>query len=524
MRPATIALLLCGVACGPSAPERAAEPPNILFCVADDWSWPHAGAYGCSWVKTPGFDRVAREGILFSRAYTPNAKCCTSRAALLTGRNSWQLEEAANHVCYFPAKFRTYPEALARHGYFVGMTGKGWAPGNPGVVDGKPRPMTGLPFQSRTLTPPTSGISNRDYAGCFKEFLDGRPAGRRWCFWYGGFEPHRGYEYGSGVAKGGKKLSDIDAVPSYLPDTPAVRNDLLDYAMEVEHFDRHLEKMLALLEERGELDRTIVVVTSDNGMPFPRVKGQEYETSNHMPLAIRWKNGIQGQGRVVEDYVSFIDIAPTFLELAGQRWEDSGMAPATGRSVAELLRSAKSGQLDPRRDHVLIGKERHDVGRPHDQGYPIRGIIKDGMLYLHNFEPLRWPGGNPETGYLECDGGPTKTEVLQLRRQGGDRRPWDLCFGKRGSEELYDVRADRDCLKNLADDPARKSLKDALRAQLFDELREQQDPRMSGKGSVFDEYLHSEEATRGFYEKYKAGRTPRAGWVNPSDFEKEPLD
>src|SRR6185436_15907422 len=114
----------------------------------------------------------------------------------LTGRNSWQLEEAANHICHFPSKFRTYPEALSRQGYFVGMTGKGWAPGKPGT-------MTGTPFQSRTLKPPTSGISNRDYAANFKDFLEARPAGRPWCFWYGGHEPHRGYEYGSGAAKGG---------------------------------------------------------------------------------------------------------------------------------------------------------------------------------------------------------------------------------------------------------------------------------------------------------------------------------
>jgi len=524
LRLSAIVFLILGSSCGPAAPEAASEPPNILFCIADDWSWPHAGAYGCTWVKTPGFDRVAREGILFSRAYTPNAKCCTSRAALLTGRNSWQLEEAANHICYFPAKFRTFPEALARHGYFVGMTGKGWAPGNPGVVDGKPRQMAGTPFVSRTLKPPTSGISGRDYAANFKDFLDARPAGRRWCFWYGGFEPHRGYEYGSGVAKGGKKLSDVDAVPSYLPDAPAVRNDLLDYAMEVEHFDRHLVAMLELLEQRGELDNTIVIVTSDNGMSFPRVKGQEYESSNHMPMAIRWKNGVRARGRVVDDYVSFIDVAPTLLELAEQRWEDSGMAPATGRSMADLFRSGASGQVDPRRDHVLIGKERHDIGRPGDAGYPIRGIVKGGKLYLHNFEPSRWPGGNPETGYLECDGGPSKTEVLELRRQGKDRRPWDLCFGKRRTEELYDVRSDPDCVKNLAEAPEHLSLKDALREQLFRELKEEQDPRMFGKGSIFEQYPHSNEAHRGYYDKFKSGNPPKAGWVNPSDYENQPLD
>jgi hypothetical protein len=146
------------------------------------------------------------------------------------------------------------------------------------------------------------------------------------------------------------------------------------------------------------------------------------------------------------------------------------------------------------------------------------------MLYLHNFETARWPGGNPETGYLECDGGPSKTEVLQLRRQGGDRRPWDLCFGKRGSEELYDVRSDPLCMHDLAGDPARRAAKDALREQLFRELKDQQDPRMFGKGSLFDDYPYAEEPLRNFHEKYTSGKPVKAGWVNPSDFEKSPLD
>src|SRR5258706_14861353 len=82
--------------------------PNILFAIADDWGYGHASAYGSKWVNTPGFDRVARAGLLFTHAYTPNAKCAPSRAIILTGRNSWQLEEAANHIPFFPAKFKTW--------------------------------------------------------------------------------------------------------------------------------------------------------------------------------------------------------------------------------------------------------------------------------------------------------------------------------------------------------------------------------------------------------------------------------
>ncbi len=503
---------------------RAADRPNILFCIADDASYPHMGAYGCKWIETPGFDRIAREGVLFTNAYTPNAKCAPSRACILTGRNSWQLEQAANHICYFPAKFKSYAEALGDNGYFVGMTAKGWSPGVANDVNGKPRHMAGQPFNAQKEKPPAQAISSNNYAGNFVDFLDARPAEKPWCFWYGSTEPHRRYEYGAGVSKGGKKLTDIDEVPSFWPDTEEVRNDMLDYAFEIEHFDDHLNRMINELEKRGELENTMIVVTSDNGMPFPRVKGQEYEMSNHLPLAIMWKKGVKNPGRTVDDYVSFIDFAPTFIEVAGVETEATGMKPVSGQSLTDILYSEKSGMVNPKRDHVLIGKERHDIGRPNDWGYPIRGIVKGGVMYLHNFETARWPGGNPETGYLNCDASPTKTILLQGRTKLASHQFWQMAFGKRPSEEMFNIEADRYCVSNVSSQPEFVTLKNSLKQQLFSELREQQDPRMYGKGHLFDEYIYSNAATRNFYERYMAGEKIRAGWVNPSDFEKEPLD
>ena len=521
------ALLLIGAIFSTTQAAPAAaegKSPNILFAIADDWSYPHAGAYGCKWVKTPAFDRVAREGVLFSNAYTPNAKCAPSRACILTGRNSWQLKAACNHVCFFPTEFKTYAEALAEQGYFVGMTCKGWSPGVANDADGKPRAMAGKRFDKRTAPPPTSEISKNDYAANFADFLDAAPAGQPWCFWYGSVEPHRGYEYGSGVAKGGKKTSDLDRVPGVWPDNNVVRNDMLDYAFEVEHFDRHLGRMLAELEKRGALDNTLVVVTSDNGMPFPRSKGNEYEVSNHMPLAAMWKRGIRAPGRTVTDFVSFIDFAPTFIEVAGVKWAQTGMAPAAGRSLTDVFRSEKSGRANPARDHVLLGQERHDIGRPHDWGYPIRSIVTDGWIYLRNFEPTRWPACNPETGYLNTDGGATKTVILDAHRKDASDHHWALCFGKRAAEELYDLKNDPDCLKNLATSMEHQTQKSRLQRQLFNELKAQDDPRMSGNGGVFEAEPYAHPGQRNFYERYMKGEKIKAGWVNESDFEKAPLD
>ncbi|MBL9126922.1 MAG: sulfatase, partial [Verrucomicrobiales bacterium] len=472
--------------------------------------------------RTPAFDRVAREGLLFTRAYTPTAKCAPSRACLLTGRNPWQLRAAANHVPYFPPEFKTWAEALGEHGWFVGHTQKGWGPGVATNALGRPRLMTGRAFDRRKATPPTSGIGGNDYAANFEDFLDAAPEGRPWCFWYGAIEPHRGYEFGSGVAKGGKRLVDIDRVPAYWPDNATVRHDLLDYAFEVEHFDRHLERMLALLERRGLLDNTLVVVTSDHGMPFPRVKGNTYEAANHVPLAIRWPKGIRKPGRVIDAFVSFIDIAPTVVEIAGLRWEDTGMAPSPGKSLADVFAATEAGPASPTRDRVLLGRERTDIGRPDDQGFPIRAIVKEGRFYLTNFEPTRWPAGNPETGYLDCDGGATKTFVLEAHRKNPADPYWAFCFGKRPAEEYYDLTEDPDAVRNLAEVPKHAPALSTLRAELFAALRDQEDPRMRGEGALFDAYSYANPDHRDFHARYLRGEKMRTDWVNSSDFEPLP--
>jgi N-sulfoglucosamine sulfohydrolase len=497
------------------------ERPNILIAMADDISFPHMGAYGTKWVSTPGFDRIASDGILFNNVYTPNAKSAPSRACFLTGRNSWQLEEACNHVSFFPQKFKSFIESLEEHGYFSGYTAKGWAPGVALDSAGNQRLLTGRPFNARKLTPPASGISKTDYAGNFEDFLNSKPDNQPFCFWYGSTEPHRPYEYRSGIRKGGKKLTDIDRVFGFWPDTDFVRTDLLDYAFEIEHFDSQLVKMIEMLEKRGELENTVIIVTSDNGMPFPRVKGQAYEYSNHMPLAIMWLKGIRNPGRKIYDFISFIDFAPTMLELAGIKLSDSGMQPVEGKSFTNLLYTSKKGYVDKNRNHVLIGKERHDVGRPDDAGYPIRGIIKDGYLLIRNYKPGRWPAGNPETGYLNCDASPTKTIILNLRRYYGSVKYWNLCFGLRVEDELYNISNDPDCLVNLADDAGYNNLKQRLKDQLFDELTEQNDPRVTGNGDIFDSYPYAQDDTRDFYNRFMKGEVSwkNTGWVDSSDYE-----
>lgn len=505
-----------------SSAAASAKRPNILFCIADDASREYMGAYGFNntWVKTPSFDRVAKAGALFANAYTPNAKCAPSRACILTGRNSWQLEEAGNHGAYYPAKFTTFMEALGKHGYHVGYTGKGWAPGNPGQVNGRPRMLTGPMYSEIKMTAPTEEMSPIDYAANFEAFLKDKPAGEPFCFWFGAHEPHRAYEYGSGISKGHKNIADIKLVPPYWPDVEQVRNDMLDYAYEVEYFDRHVGKMLDILAKNGELENTIVIVTSDNGMPFPRVKGHMYERDNHLPLAIMWTNGMKATGRNILDMVSFIDFAPTFLQIAGLAPDSSNMQPIQGRSLLNIITAVKNGIVEAGRDHVLLGRERTDVGRPGDVGYPVRAIVEKNFMYAKNYEPDRWPAGNPETGYLDTDGSPTKTAILQGHRNGQYMHLWDLSFGKRPSEELYDISKDPYCMNNLSSNSTYEKTKNDLKTKMENELKSQNDPRMFGKGYIFDQYLYGEPRVVHFYDRFMKGEKIKAGWVNESDFEK----
>jgi arylsulfatase A-like enzyme len=470
-----VALLSARTSAAAGAPE--ARRPNILLIIADDWSWGHAGAYGCKWITTPAFDRVAREGVLFSNAFTNNPKCSPCRASLLTGRNSWQLEEAMCHYGVFPAKWPVYPDVLEKAGYHVGHTGKGWGPGD-FKAGGFSRNPAGPAYQKRKLKPPAEGIGATDLAGNFADFLGKRKAGQPFCFWVGGHEPHRPYEEGSGRRAGRDPAAVV--LPAYYPDSKVIRSDMLDYALEVEWFDAQLGKVLDQVERIGELDDTLILVTSDHGMPFPRVKGQIYDAGFHIPMAIRWGRRVR-PGRVVEDFINVRDIAPTLLESAGERIP----ASMTGRGFLDVLASEGSGWIDPTRNRMVVGKERHDLGRPDDQGYPVRAIRTPEYLYVRNHEPDRWPAGNPETSYPNCDNGPTKT-LITSRFDAYYR----LSFGKRPNEELYRVKDDADCVRNLAADPSLKDVKRRLAAEMEAFLREDGDPRMFGRGAIFEGYRY----------------------------------
>ncbi len=464
MRHGPLAGLLLLAAALPAA--AADDRPNILFCIADDWGWPHAGAYGDPVVQTPVFDRLAREGVLFDHACVASPSCTPSRNAILTGQMFYRLEEGANLWSTLQTKFPVYPLLLEKAGYHVGHWRKAWGPGGlraGGYVDTHP---AGPAFKG------------------FDDFLEKRPKGKPFCFWLGAGDPHRPYDPGSGK-QSGMDLAKIP-VPPFWPDDPVVRSDIADYYFEVQRFDADVGAALKRLEELGELENTLVLSTGDNGTPFPRCKANLYDRGVRQPLAARWGKRIK-PGRRVTDFVSFTDFAPTFLEAAGVEVP----AAMTGRSLMKVLISEQSGRVDPARDFVVVGRERHVPAqqKPSLEAYPARAIRVDGWMYIRNLRPDLWPAGVPgentrgaKEGFADCDNGPTKSLILKQP----EGRPYALCFGQRPGEELYDCAKDPFQLENLAGDPKHAETKAALRARLDAFLRQTEDPRITGKPHCFD--------------------------------------
>lgn len=478
VRPLLLAALFIGLGIQAGVAVASPAQPNILFLIADDWAWPHASCLGRPDVQTPTFDRLAREGVLFQNAHATAPSCSPSRAGILTGRWPWELEQGASLHGFIPTKFPVYPEVLANAGYFVGLSGKGYGPG---TNQGRPHNAAGPGFKS------------------FKEFLEVRPKDQPFCFWFGSSNPHRPYKAGSGEKAGldpGKVI-----VPPYLPDSEVTRGDIADYFLEVQNFDKECAAAIALLEKSGELENTIIVMTGDNGWPFPRSKATCYDTGTHQPLAIRWGARVQG-GRNVEDFVSLGDLAPTFLEAAGLEVP----ATMTARSLLPVLLSAQSGQVDPTRTHTFTGMERHarkgrSDGSQTNVGYPMRTIITKDFHLIRNFKPDRWPAGDPPTGPLpdfdklatntysafpDCDLGLTKAFLLSHREEEAVQPLAERAFGKRPERELYDLQKDPFELHNVAEDPAYSDTLKELDARLMSELQVTGDPRVIGGGEKLD--------------------------------------
>ena len=270
--------------------------------------------------------------------------------------------------------------------------------------------------------------------------------------------------------------------------------------------------MLQYLEKIGELENTIVIVTSDNGMPFPRAKALNYEYGVHVPLAIRFPKNFPG-GRIVDDPISFTDLAPTILKLTFT--DSKGMLPISGRSIVNILKSKKEGIVDQTKKYVFAGRERHSSSRWNNLGF-LQRIIRDKQhLYIWNMRSEHWPAGDPQAvkpgsggellplygidekgkhhsdwAFTDVDESPSKAFLVENFRDENIIPFFELAFAHRPEFELYDVVNDPLCLKNLAGNPSFNKIEQTLKSELMKELTDSKDPRVVGPDpEIFDSYL-----------------------------------
>lgn len=443
---------------GTKAEKEEANPseasrPNIVFMIADDWSYPHAGIYGDETVRTPIFDQLAKEGALFENAYCAAPSCAPSRASILLGRYPHQMESAGNLWSVIPKKFPNWVSLLKEAGYHTGKSRKGWAPGD---------------FEAGGYEHNPAG---KDYLD-FDTFLKDKKEGQPFVYWFGSQDPHRTYETNTGV-RTGMDPSTVK-VPSFLPDLPCVRNDIMDYYYEVERFDRESGGIIDRLKREGQLENTIIVMTSDNGMPFPRAKATLYDYGTRMPLAMYWKGHIEG-GKRISDFMNFVDFGPTFLEAAGLDTPEE----FSGNSLMELF-SSEGEKSD--RSKIFLERERHANVRKGDLSYPVRAIRTKDFLYMKNFESDRWPAGEPNAHisvgqYGDVDNSISKFLIMKMEGKPSDRDYFKLAFSKRPSEELYVLADDPYNLKNEIGNAKYEGVLKELRSELEDWMLQTNDLR-----------------------------------------------
>lgn len=462
----------------PTAQADEVKPPNVLLITLDDMNRDSIGVYGAKVPDaTPNIDQLAADGLRFEHAHVTIAICQPTRAVWMTGRyphNNGAL--GFNHI---RPDVPTLPETLARHGYLTGILGK-----TEHVVPSRPEAF----HYRRTRAELQNGRSQNLYGRFTGEFLDHVNVSERPFFlMVNTHDPHRPFDNRKAVAKRrpltvtkkknkrGRTVTSYQGdypapskiyspgdvpVPGFLPDLPAIREEIAQYYSSVRRADDVVGRVLKELDTAGLRENTVVMLKSDHGIAVPFAKTNVYRHSTLTPWIIRWPNKIQPGTVDGHHFVSGIDLAPTVLEIAGL----PPLEGSDGQSFLPLLK----GKTQPRRDVVFTHINTIASGRD----YAMRSV----QTKRHGLIWNGWCNGTTEFRN-ESMSGLTWKAMLNAAETDPAIAERVALFRHRVPFEFYDYQSDPDARRNLIDDPQYTEIVEELIDRMNQLMSDSNDPQ-----------------------------------------------
>ncbi len=435
-----------------AAPAEAPRP-NVLIIMADDCTHNDLPVYGGQNARTPNIDALAKDSLVFSRAYVSEAMCQPCRAELYSGQFPMRNGCAWNHSASRPGTL-SMPQHLRPLGYRVGIAGKTH------VLPEAAFPFEDVPgYDPNCVRNPTQP---HNVAGA-REFIT-RKADEPFCLVVALVEPHVPWVMGDATQYPPKKLK----LPPNIADTPKTRDDFSHYLAEITYMDGQVGEILKVLQESGKAEDTLVIFTSEQGSQFPGNKWTNWDTGLHTAMIARWPGHVAA-GKRTSAIVQYADVVPTLIDLAGGPASSPGHV-FDGTSFASVL----LGQKDSHRTYAYGVHNNFPEGSP----YPIRTVTDGEFRYIRNL--------TPDEIYIE-------KHVMGIQGGAALNNPywptwvantWDnpaiyrlvKRYITRPAEELYHTSEDGFEMTNLAADPRHAAVRKKLSAELDRWLAEQGDP------------------------------------------------
>jgi N-sulfoglucosamine sulfohydrolase len=452
-----------------AASSSAAERPNLVFIIADDCTFLDMGVYGGQ-AKTPTLDKLASEGMQFSRCFQAAPMCSPTRHNIYTGIYPVKSGAWPNHTRVYPGT-KSIAHYLGEAGYRVALSGKTHI-----------GPRTSFPFEYSKEFRSTDPSADDPYPILEELITDSKTGGKPFCLFACSNQPHTPYDKGDVSAYDPAELT----LPPTFVDTPNTRQEYAKYLAEITYFDAQCAALLKLLDKHDLAKNTLVMVVSEQGSGFPFAKWTCFELGLTSGMIVRWP-GTVAAGSKSNALVEYVDVTPTFLDAAGIETPDT----MDGRSFLPVL----TGERAEHKQYTFGLQTTRGIGQG-SENFGVRSAGTKTHRYIRNLNPTETfknfvtrPGGDKADFWMSWI----------EKAKAGDAHALAMTekYQHRPAEELYDVEKDPHCLNNLIDDPMLAELKDDLSTRLDAWMKSQGD-----EGAATEALAHTRKS------KFKENKRP----------------